>query len=216
MVLSVAPNKRVIRNLTVEIGVLVLLTCYGTKMPNDFSPEVIRTRKSSDAVWKLNKAPATSMPREFCWPKLGLNPTCSLFSQEGVITKLTKRTNVCAWLVAWVFMIDRKSIKFASPAEMAAQITSGGKKKLPRFMVLAQSARQFLFAPICTRPRVEHGHRWPEDEHTSGFRSRDCCITVSNQLASSHDPRQPALFRVSKAPIPKIKGQPPFKLDMLR
>jgi len=124
---------------------LVLLTCYGTKMPNDFSPEVVRTRKSSKAAWKVAKTPARSMSREFCWPQLTLMPTSSLFSQEDAT--LRTRTNVCVWLVAWVFMMDRKSKEFASPAEMAAQIKCGGKKKLPRFMVCAQTAWQFLFAP---------------------------------------------------------------------
>ena len=180
-----------------------MLTCYGTKMPNDFSPEVIRTRKSSDAVWKLNKAPATSMPREFCWPKLGLNPTCSLFSQEGVITKLTKRTNVCAWLVAWVFMIDRKSIKFASPAEMAAQITSGGKKKLPRFMVLARSARQFLFAPDHGLSTVTDGPKM-SIQAVSGAGTVASPFQTSSLVHTTHD--NPLCFVCQKRQYQKSRA----------
>ena len=136
---------------------LVLLTCYGTKMPNDFSPEVVRTRKSSKAAWKVSKAPARSMSREFCWPQLNLLPTSSLFSQEDAT--LRTRTNVCVWLVAWVFMMDRKSKEFVSPAEMAAQIECGGKKKLPRFMICAQTARQFLFAPDHGLSAVTNGSK---------------------------------------------------------
>ena len=76
---------------------LVLLTCYETRMPADFSPEVdvIRARKSSNAAWKKVAATASSMSREFCWTKLDLRANHPLFSQEDITAKLTKRTNVC-------------------------------------------------------------------------------------------------------------------------
>ena len=105
---------------------LVLMTCYGVNMPEGFEPSLIQARQSANAAWKDVPTTALSMSREFCWPKMDLQLASSLFSQADTTTGRTigtKRTNVCVWLVAWVFMMKSKSVKSGTAGEMAGKIT---------------------------------------------------------------------------------------------
>ena len=48
---------------------LILATCYGMHQPEGFKPDIICSKKSPSAKWKVIKPNLNMMSREFVWPK---------------------------------------------------------------------------------------------------------------------------------------------------